>query len=165
MAADVAQRKTGTNIDRLKFKSLTAIAEMGGARVMLLKPQTFMNLSGDAVREAMGFYKLPLDRVVAVSDDFTLALGALRVRRSGSSGGHNGLRDIISKCGGEGFPRVRIGVGAPPESAVDAAEWVLSRFDGADKDVIGGAAERAVGAIEMIISSGVDSAMNAFNRN
>jgi PTH1 family peptidyl-tRNA hydrolase len=164
MVAAEVERKTGARINKLKFRSLTATAELGGERVLLLKPQTFMNLSGEAAREAMSFYKLPLDRVIVVSDDIALGLGALRIRRSGSSGGHNGLRDIIAKCGGEEFTRVRIGVGAPPDAGWDVIDWVLSRFDNADMAALGETLTRAVSAIETIISSGADAAMNTFNR-
>jgi PTH1 family peptidyl-tRNA hydrolase len=165
MAARAVEERTGARIDRLKFHALTAATELGGERVLLLKPQTFMNLSGDAVREAMGFYKLATDRLIVVSDDIALELGALRVRPSGSAGGHNGLRDIIAKCGGEGFARVRIGVGAPPDDGYEVADWVLSRFDEADIRKLGGVLERAASAVETIITSGVERAMNNFNGN
>jgi PTH1 family peptidyl-tRNA hydrolase len=165
MASRVVEERTGARIDRLRFHALTALTDLGGERVLLLKPQTFMNLSGDAAREAMSFYKLPTDRLIVVSDDIALGLGALRVRPSGSAGGHNGLRDIIAKCGGEGFARVRIGVGAPPDGGYEVIDWVLSRFDESDMTALGGALERAASAVETIISSGTEKAMNDFNRN
>ncbi|MDR1588641.1 MAG: aminoacyl-tRNA hydrolase [Oscillospiraceae bacterium] len=165
MAARVVEERTGARIDRLKFHALTAVTELGGERVLLLKPQTFMNLSGDAAREAMRFYKLAADRLIVVSDDAALRLGALRVRPSGSAGGHNGLRDIIDKCGGDGFARVRIGVGAPPETGRDMMDWVLSRFEESDMPELGDALERAASAVEAIISRGAEKAMNDFNRN
>jgi PTH1 family peptidyl-tRNA hydrolase len=126
MTADLFSEKTDVKIDRLKFRALTAAAELGGCRVLLLKPQTYMNLSGDAVGQAMRFHKVPLERVLVVSDDVSLPIGKLRIRRSGSAGGHKGLADIIQKCGGEEFPRIKIGVGEPPHPDYDMADWVLS---------------------------------------
>ncbi|MDR2665419.1 MAG: aminoacyl-tRNA hydrolase [Oscillospiraceae bacterium] len=163
MAAEKAESATRARIDRVKFRSVTAIASMGGERVLLQKPHTFMNLSGSAVWEAMCFYKIPLGHVVAVSDDIALPVGALRIRGSGSSGGHNGLKDIIAKCGGEAFPRVRIGVGAPPANGADVLDWVLSRFSDADIKILDAVFERAVSAVGTIITSGVERAMNEFN--
>ena len=107
MAAEAVEARTEARIDRLKFKALTGMAQVGQKRLFLMKPQTYMNLSGQAVREAMAFYKVPLERVLVVSDDVTLPLGKLRIRREGSAGGHNGLKDIIARCGGEGFPRIK----------------------------------------------------------
>jgi PTH1 family peptidyl-tRNA hydrolase len=163
MAAKKAEDAAGARIDRVKFRSLTAIATLGGERVLLQKPQTFMNLSGGAVWEAMSFYKLPIERVIVVSDDIALPLGALRVRGAGSSGGHNGLKDIIAKCGGEGFPRVKIGVGAPSGGDGDILDWVLSKFSPADIKALDSTLERAVSAVGAIISSGVERAMNEYN--
>ncbi|MDR3277587.1 MAG: aminoacyl-tRNA hydrolase [Oscillospiraceae bacterium] len=163
MAADALAKRAGIKIDRLKFKSLTNLTTLGGERVFLMKPQTFMNLSGDAVRAVMSFYKLPPERIIAVSDDIALPLGKLRVKRDGSAGGHNGLKDIILKCGGEGFPRVKIGVGAPPHPEMDAADWVLAGLRGQELETLTQAAARAVEAAESIIAEGPDRAMNRFN--
>jgi len=163
MAAGEMEKRAGVRINRLKFKALTAVADIGGARVLLMKPQTYMNLSGGAVQEAMKFYKVPLERVIAVSDDVSLPLGKLRIRRSGSAGGHNGLKDIIAKCGGEGFPRVKIGVGAPPNPEMDMADWVLSSFTPSEMAVMAEAARRAAEAVEVIICRGIDAAMNTYN--
>ncbi len=162
MTADAFAGQHGAAIDRLRFRSLTGVCEAGGQRLLLMKPQTYMNLSGDAVCEAQRFYKLPLEHVLVVSDDVTLPLGKLRVRRGGSAGGHNGLKDIIAKCGGDGFPRVKIGVGAPPEG-YDMVDWVLSAFSGKDAETMGEAVIRAASAVEAVISEGVDAAMNRFN--
>ena len=128
-----------------------------------MKPQTYMNLSGDAVREAMRFYKLPLERVLVVSDDVALPVGKLRIRRSGSAGGHNGLKDIIEKCGGEDFPRIKIGVGEPPHADYDMADWVLSTFAGKDRELIEKAVEDAASAVETVIKDGIERAMNLWN--
>ena len=162
LTAGAFEKKHGVSIDRAKHKSLTAVCDIGGSRVLLMKPQTFMNLSGDAAADAMRFYKVPLERVLVVSDDVHLDLGRLRVRPSGSAGGHNGLRDIIAKCGGEGFPRVRLGVGAvPPER--ELVDWVLSVFRNEDAEEILRAAQRAADAVECVILHGVERAMNQFN--
>ena len=162
LTADAFAGEHGAKIDRAKFHALTGICDLGGEKVLLMKPQTFMNRSGDAAAEAMKFYKVPLDHVLVVSDDVLLPIGKLRVRRSGSAGGHNGLKDVIAKCGGEGFPRVRVGVGAvPPEW--DLIDWVLSVFRNEDAAEITKSAQRAAEAVECLILHGVDEAMNKFN--
>jgi len=163
MAADAVEKNTGIKIDRLKFSALTVAALLGGHRTLLMKPQTYMNLSGGAVWQAMKFYKIPLGNVIVISDDISLPAGKLRIRRSGSAGGHNGLKDIIAKCGGEGFPRIKIGVGGPPHEDFDMADWVLSRPDEANGKLIAEAAARAAAALETIIGDGVDLAMAEFN--
>ncbi len=163
MTADAFGERHGVKMDRLKFKSLTGVCETGGKKLLLIKPQTYMNLSGDAVCEAQRFYKIPLERVLVVSDDVTLPLGKLRVRRSGSAGGHNGLKDIIAKCGGDRFPRVKVGVGSPPVENYDMADWVLSAFRGVDAETIHETVFRAAEAVETVITDGVDAAMNRFN--
>jgi len=163
MAADIVAKRAGVKVNRLKFNSLTAHASLGGGRALLMKPQTYMNLSGGAVWQAMRFHKVPLGNVIVVSDDVSLPAGKLRVRRRGSSGGHNGLKDIIGRCGGEDFPRIKIGVGGPPHEDYDMADWVLSKLAGTDKKLIAEAADRAALALEMIITSGVEPAMAEFN--
>lgn len=163
MAADEIVRMSGIKINRLRFKALTGVGTLGGEKVFLMKPQTYMNLSGDAAGEAMRFYKLPLERLLVVSDDVALPAGRIRIRRSGSAGGHNGLKDIIAKCGGEGFPRVKIGVGGPLHAGDDMADWVLSPFTGRDRDLIAGAVKDAAAAVETIIRDGVDKAMSLYN--
>ena len=163
MAADAIEKKAGLKINRLKFNSLTSLAVLGGQRLLLMKPQTYMNLSGGAARQAMNFYKIPLCNVVVVSDDISLPAGKLRIRRRGSAGGHNGLKDIIEKCGGEDFPRIKIGVGGPPHEDYDMRDWVLSKLSGEDGKLISGAADRAAAALETIITRGVDQAMSEYN--
>lgn len=162
LVGDEFAKAQGVKLDRAKHHALTATCSVAGQKVLLMKPQTFMNLSGDAVSEAMRFYKLPLDRVAVVSDDIHLELGRLRLRPSGSAGGHNGLRDIIDKCGGEGFPRVRVGVGAVPPGW-DQADWVLSVFRNQDAEDILRAAARAADALTCLLTRGIDEAMNRFN--
>ena len=163
MAGDALAKKLGVNISRLRFKALTAECEINGERVLLMKPQTFMNLSGEAVGEAARFYKLPPEHVLVVSDEVSLPLGKLRVRQKGSAGGHNGLKSIIAALGSDGFPRVRIGVGAPPHPEYDMADWVLSVFRNQDLEDMQSAAQRAAEAVITYISDGPERAMNRFN--
>jgi len=163
IVADIVAKNTGVKIGRLKFSALTAEAMLGGQKTLLMKPQTYMNLSGGAVWQAMKFYKTPLCNVLVISDDVSLAAGKLRIRRSGSAGGHNGLGDIIAKCGGDGFPRIKIGVGAPPHADYDMADWVLSKPVGDDQKLIAEAAARAAAALEMILAHGIDDAMAQYN--
>ena len=163
MTAGAIERKTGVRINRLRFKSLTASAALGGSRVFLMKPQTYMNLSGYAAAQAMSYYKVPLSNLIVVSDDVSLPMGKIRVRRRGSSGGHNGLKDIISRCGGEDFPRIKIGVGSPPDGSFDLADWVLSKLTAADEKLLAEAASQAADAIEAAVSGGVDTAMEKYN--
>lgn len=163
MAADELGQALGLKIDRLRFKALTATGDLGGEKILLMKPQTYMNLSGDAVLEAMRFYKVPSERVLVLSDDVALPVGKLRIRRSGSAGGHNGLKDIIAKCGGDNFPRIKIGVGSPPHPEYDMADWVLGSFVGKDKDLIAEATKKAAEAVETVVSQSVDKAMSVYN--
>ena len=158
MTGDALERLLDVKIDRIKFKALVRQVKIDGRGVLLMKPQTYMNLSGDAVQQAMA-----LDHVIVVSDDISLPVGKLRVRRSGSAGGHNGLKDIIAKCGGEGFPRVKIGVGAKPNPEMDMADWVLSTFKNGDAEEIERAVKSAAEAVLSVICEGVDKAMNKFN--
>ena len=163
MAGDALAKKLGVNISRLRFKALTAECEINGERVLLMKPQTFMNLSGEAVGEAARFYKIPPEHVLVVSDEVSLPLGKLRVRQKGSAGGHNGLKSIIAALGSDDFPRVRIGVGAPPHPEYDMADWVLSVFRNQDLEDMQSAAQRAAEAVITYISDGPERAMNRFN--
>jgi len=163
ITADAVERKAGVNINRLKFSSFTTFATLGGHKVFLMKPQTYMNLSGGAVRQAMRFYKVPLSNVVVISDAASLPIGKLRIRRRGSAGGHNGLKDIIVKCGGDDFPRIKIGVGEPPREEYDMADWVLSKLTDEDKQLIAQAASNAADALETLIIRGIDNAMAKFN--
>ena len=163
MAAGAIGDIAGVRINRSKFKALTAVATIGGQSVFLMKPQTYMNLSGTAVSQAMRFYKVPLSNVIAISDDVSLPAGKLRVRRRGSAGGHNGLKDIIAKCGGEDFPRIKIGVGSPPREDWELVDWVLSKLSGEDLKQISNAASCAATALETIVSKGIDFAMAEFN--
>lgn len=163
MTADAVSKRMNLKIDRLKFKALTAQCTIGNEKVLLMKPQTYMNLSGTAVSQAATFYKIPLDHILVISDDISLPVGKLRIRRGGSAGGHNGLKDIIAKCGGQEFPRIKIGVGIPPHPDYDVADWVLSTFKNQDAVCMEEAVERAAEAMEALITKGTDFAMNKFN--
>jgi len=159
---ELAERK-GIPVQRLKHRALTNVTELGGCKALLMKPVTYMNLSGEAVGDAARFYHIPPERVLVISDDVSLPLGRLRIRRSGSAGGHNGLKSIIQHLGSENFPRLKIGVGGKPRPDYDMADWVLSRFTGADREVIGQAVKRAAGAVECYLREGPDQAMSRFN--
>ena len=163
MAAEAMAREKNLSINKLRFKSLTASCTIGGQAVLLMKPQTFMNLSGEAVRQAAAFYKVAPEHVLVISDEISLPIGKLRIRTKGSAGGHNGLKDIIAKLGTQDFPRIRIGVGAPPHPDYDMADWVLSTFKNQDAGDIKAAALRAAQAAECYITQGPDRAMNLFN--
>ena len=162
LVSSAYEKLHNVRIDRSKHHALTATCDAAGQKVLLMKPQTFMNLSGDAAAEAMRFYKVPLEHILVVSDDIHLEPGRIRIRPSGSAGGHNGLRDIIAKCGGEDFPRLRLGVGAVPPDW-DQADWVLSVFRNQDAEDMLKAADRAAKAVDCLIEKGVQEAMNRFN--
>ena len=164
LAADAMEKRLGVKINKLKFRSLTALCRVGNEGVLLLKPQTYMTLSGRAVGEAARFYKIAPEHVIVLSDETALPLGRIRVRRSGSAGGHNGLKDIIEQLGSEDFPRIRLGVGAKPHEDYDMRDWVLSRFAGKDAETIADAAERAAEAALCYIEKGPDEAMNRYNQ-
>lgn len=163
MAGDAMAKAQGAAINRSRFKALTGTCDIGGETVMLMKPQTFMNLSGEAVAQAVSFYKLAPDHVIIVSDEVALPIGKLRIRTKGSAGGHNGLKNIIALLGTDQFPRIRIGVGAAPHPDYDMADWVLSSFKGKDAEDILAAAARAAEAVECYITKGADRAMNLYN--
>ena len=163
MAADAMAKEKNVNINKARFKALTATCDIGGESVLLMKPQTFMNLSGDAVAQAAKFYKIPPEHVIVVSDEISLPIGKLRIRTKGSAGGHNGLKDIIAKLGTDAFPRIRIGVGAPPHPDYDMADWVLSSLKNQDAEDMLAAAARAAQAAQCYITQGADRAMNCFN--
>ena len=163
MAADAMEKRTGVRINKLRFKALTAQCVIGGESVLLMKPQTYMNLSGEAVAQAARFYKIPSAHVIVVSDEMALPVGKLRIRTKGSAGGHNGLKNIIALLGTEEFPRIRLGVGAPPHPDYDVKGWVLSTFKNQDAEDMARAAENAAAAVECYITDGAERAMNRFN--
>lgn len=163
MAADAMEKKLGVSINKMRFKALTQTADIGGKKVLLMKPQTYMNLSGDAIVQAANFYKVPPERVIVVSDETALPIGRLRIRRGGSAGGHNGLKSVIARLGTDQFPRIRLGVGDKPHPDYDMADWVLSAFKGQDAADMELVAKKAADAVECYITEGADRAMNKFN--
>ena len=165
MSSEAFEKLENIRINKLRFNALTALCTVDNHKVFLVKPQTYMNLSGNAVAPAAAYYKLPAERVIVVCDDITLPVGKIRIRAKGSSGGHNGLKSIISALGTEEFPRIKIGVGIPPSSETeeDIINWVLGTFSGKDADTIAEMCEKAAQAVSVIISDGTDTAMNKFN--
>ena len=162
MTADICENKFGVRINRIKYRSLMGSGTVSGSKTVFMKPQTYMNLSGDAVAQAVQFYKIPPEHVLVISDDVSLPVGKLRIRRSGSAGGHNGLKSIIQNLGTDQFPRIKIGVGIPPEH-YDMKDWVLGKFHGEDAKLISDAVRRAADAVECYIEEGPDKAMNKYN--
>ena len=163
LAVDLLAEKAGVPLNKVKFKAAYNLLDFAGTRCLVMKPQTYMNLSGEAVREAAQFYKIPADHVLVIYDDVSLAVGRLRVRPSGSAGGHNGIKNIIAHLNTQEFPRVKIGVGAPEDADKDMADFVLAIPSQADRKALKESLERAVDAAECIIRSGCQTAMNKFN--
>ncbi|NLF35383.1 MAG: aminoacyl-tRNA hydrolase [Clostridiales bacterium] len=161
--ADEVAGRLHTPVRRLKHHALTAVLTLGGQKVLLMKPATYMNLSGAAAGEAARFYKIPPERVLVVSDDLSLPLGKLRIRRGGSAGGHNGLKSIIAHLGSEQFPRLKIGVGDRPHPDYDMADWVLAQLTSQEKKLLRAAVVRAADAVECILREGPEQAMDKFN--
>ncbi len=163
MVADELGERGRFPIQRLKYKALTNTAAIGGQGALVMKPTTYMNLSGEAVGEAAKFYKIAPDRVLVISDDVDLPLGKLRIRTGGSAGGHNGLKSIIQHLGSDQFPRLKVGVGGKPHPGYDMADWVLSRFQGEDRTVMDEAVKRAADAVECFLRDGPQKAMSRYN--
>ena len=163
MTGDALAKSLGVSINRARFQALVGECTIGEKRVLLMKPQTYMNLSGDAAIQAVNFYKIPVEHVLVVSDEISLPIGRLRVRTKGSAGGHNGLKSLIARLGTEEFPRIRLGVGAPPHPDYDMADWVLSSFRNQDAEDMAKAVSRAAEAVVCYISEGPDKTMNKFN--
>ncbi|MBE6576559.1 MAG: aminoacyl-tRNA hydrolase [Ruminococcaceae bacterium] len=163
LTIDHIAEKCGVKIDRARFKALTASASIGGKGVLLMKPQTFMNLSGDAVGEAARFYKVQPENIIVISDDLNLDVGRLRIRKSGSAGGQKGLNDIIEKLGTENIPRVRVGVGKKPHPDFDIKDWVLSNFTKEENAVLKALYDKAYLGVEKIVAGDVDAAMQICN--
>ena len=163
LVADKLAQNEKLKFNKLRFNAWTATWEVGGEKVLLMKPQTYMNLSGEAVGQAARFYKIPADHVLVISDDIALPAGKLRIRAGGSAGGHNGLKNIIQHLGTDRFPRIKVGVGSPQQAEHDIADWVTGKPMGEDQKVIIEALDKAVAAIPVLIEQGVDRAMNRFN--
>ena len=160
---DKVAEKFGANVNRIKFKSLVGECTIGGKKVLLMKPQTYMNNSGQAVVEAMNFYKIPAENVVLIFDDISLDVGKMRIRRKGSDGGQNGVKNIIYLSGKDTFPRIKVGIGKKPHRDYDLAKWVLSKFSNDEIKLIDQMAENCCEALPYILEGNVDKAMNLFN--
>lgn len=164
LAIDYIAEKCGVKIDRVKFHATVAEANIGGARVLLMKPTTLMNNSGVAIGEAASFYKIPPERVIVLHDEISFDAGIIRIRRKGSAGGHNGLKSIIAHLPGEDFPRIKIGVGKKPSPEYDLADWVLGKLPEGDLKAIAERFADISGAVEDIINSDIDAAMNKYSK-
>ena len=162
LTVDLLAEKLGVKLNKVKFKAAYNIVKFAGCKCLVMKPQTYMNLSGESVREAAQFYKIPPERVLVIYDDVSLPVGKLRVRPSGSAGGHNGIKNIIAHLGTQSFPRVKIGVAAPGEEG-DMVDWVIGVPSQAERKILAESFEKAVEAAECIITDGCQKAMNRFN--
>ena len=162
-AIDILADSLGCKIDRMKFQGLYTQVNYKGKKLMLLKPQTFMNLSGRSVLQLSAYFNIPPQRIIVLFDDISLEPGRLRIRPDGSAGGHNGIKSVIGELGSQDFPRVKIGVGAKPSPEYDLADWVLSGFSASEEKALGPALERAAEAALCIIDSGCETAANRYN--
>ena len=162
-AIDLLAQKLGCKIDRLKFQGLYCQTTYGGKKLFLLKPQTYMNLSGRSVLQLSAYFNIPPQRIIVIFDDISLPPGRLRIRADGSAGGHNGIKSVIAEVGSQDFPRVKVGVGAKPHPEQDLADWVLSGFSAGEEKDLSSALERAADAALCIIDKGVPETANRFN--
>ncbi len=160
---DYLSQRANIRVDRLKFKALVGDGEVGGKRVLLMKPQTFMNLSGEAVSEAAKFYKIPAENILVFSDDVSLDVGRVRMRSKGSDGGQKGLRSITTLMGTQEFPRVKFGVGAKPHPDYDMADWVLSEFSKDEQKALFACFEKAYDGVLRYLAGDVESAVQVCN--
>ena len=163
LCLDMLSEKFNFKIDRLKFKSLICDTKINGHRCIVMKPQTFMNNSGEAVRECASFYKIPPERVIVIYDDISLDVGKLRIRRKGTDGGHNGIKSIIYHLNSDQFPRIKVGCGKKPHPDYDLADWVLSEFKKDEQKSLEPALENACKALELFLDNQIDKAMNLYN--
>lgn len=163
LTVDLLAEQAGVKLNKVKFKSAYNILSFAGCKCLVMKPQTYMNLSGEAVREAAQFYKIPPERVLVIYDDVALPVGKLRVRPTGSAGGHNGIKNIIAHLGTQDFPRIKIGTGAPQDPEHDMIGWVIGVPSQSEKKVLLEAFRQAIDAAACIIEEGCQKAMNKFN--
>jgi PTH1 family peptidyl-tRNA hydrolase len=163
MVVDTIAEKYSADIKKIKFKSLCGECTISGKKCLLMKPSTYMNNSGEAVVEALNFYKLGVENLIVIYDDISLEPSKLRIRRKGSDGGHNGIKSIIYLTGEDSFPRIKVGVGKKPHPQYDLADWVLSSFRSEEIPLIREAAEHATEAAELMIAGKINDAMNKFN--
>ena len=163
LALDRLAEREKLRFNKLRFKAWAAEWKLGEDKVLVMKPQTYMNLSGESVGAAARFYKIPADHILVVSDDIALPVGKLRLRAAGSAGGHNGLKNIIRHLGSDRFPRIKVGVGMPQNAEYDIADWVTGMPMGEEQKILLDALDRAAQAIPAVITLGMDKAMNRFN--
>lgn len=163
LAMDLLAIEENINIKKLKFHSLVADVVIDGKRCLVMKPQTMMNNSGEAIGEAAKFFKVPAENVIIVYDDISLDVGQTRIRRKGSAGGHNGIKSIISHLTSENFPRVKVGVGKKPNPEYDLVSWVLGKFPKEQEKNLKSALENSTKAVRLIVSGEIDKAMNLYN--
>lgn len=165
MAIDYFAEKIGVKIDRAKFNALYCDAEISGIRALLIKPQTYMNNSGSAVKQFADYYKIPTENIIVISDDISLPVGRIRIRKNGSDGGQKGLKDIIRCLKSDNFPRVRIGVGEKPDPKYELSDWVLSKFTDTEKKILVSEFSSITVGIEQILNGDIDRAMSFCNTN
>ena len=163
LTVDLLAEQLNVKLNKVKFKSAYNIVRFGGQKCLVMKPQTYMNLSGEAVHEAAQFYKIPADHVLVIYDDVSLPVGKLRVRPTGSAGGHNGLKNIIQHLGTDAFPRIKVGVGMPDHPEHEMVDWVIGKPQGEEAKTLRAALDRAADAALSVIDEGPDRAMNRFN--
>lgn len=163
LCVDLYAEKNSFKIDRIKFKGTLCDVRVKGKRCLFLKPQTFMNLSGESVREVASFYKIPPERIIVIFDDVSLDVGKMRIRRKGTDGGHNGIKSIIYHLGSTDFPRIKIGVGKKPHPDYDLADWVLKAFSKDELKELRKCCDNACDALELMIDGKTDEAMSKFN--
>ena len=159
---DILAKRHNVKINKIKFKSVYGESNIGNEKVMFVKPQTFMNRSGESVFEISNFFKVPLENIIVIVDDIDIGLGTLRIRSKGSAGSHNGMKSIIYLLKKDSFPRVKIGVGKP-EAGRDLADFVLGRFNKEEQTIMDEALNKAADSIECLIKEGIDSSMNKYN--
>ena len=163
LTVDLLAEKAGVKLNKVKFKSAYNILPFAGCKCLVMKPQTYMNLSGESVGAAARFYKIPPEHILVVSDDIDLPVGKLRLRAFGSAGGHNGLKNIIQHLGSDRFPRIKVGVGSPKQAGYEVVDWVIGMPMGEEQKILLDALDRASQAIPAVITQGMDKAMNRFN--
>lgn len=162
-AVDLLAEEEGFEIKKVKFHALIADEMIAGKRCLIMKPQTMMNLSGEAILQAAQYYNIPDENIIILYDDISLDIGKTRIRRKGSAGGHNGIKSIISCLGGEDFPRVKIGVDKKPNPEYDLASWVLGEFPKAKSEQLSSALKNSIEAVKLIVNGKIDEAMNKYN--
>lgn len=160
---DAISESLGVKVNKIKFKGLCGECKINGHRVLLLKPSTFMNNSGQSVVEAMNFYKLPPENVIIIFDDISLDVGRMRIRRKGSDGGQRGMKSIIYLSGSDAFPRIKVGIGNKPHPDYDLAAWVLSRFSSKEMTLLEGVIKDVQSAVSYMVDGNIDTAMGKFN--